>query len=702
MSISLNPEQQRAAEHVEGPLLVLAGAGSGKTRIVTARIAHLLKLGVPSNEILAVTFTNKAAEELQRRIRGLAHASVLACTFHSLGARILRESVSSLGYTQDFTIYDEEDAEKLFKECLTALHFKLEKGEAKLLRSEISHAKNSLIPPENYSDPMSLAARLYPLYQERLKEYNALDFDDLLFLSVRLFQKHQDVLSLFQNRWSFLLIDEYQDTNHAQYLLAKLLAERHHNLFAVGDPDQSIYSWRGADLSNILNFEKDYPGAKVITLEQNYRSRNRILQAANHLIHHNSSRYQKNLWSERGEGEKIGLFLCRTEREETEFVFERLRDHHQKEGIAYKDSVIFYRTNFQSRVFEDGLLRHKIPYVIIGGLSFYQRREIKDILSILRMVLGGADFLSFSRTVNLPRRGIGETCLRKLQDLANSHGLPILTLCLEIASGRLASPLTQRQRQGIENYVQMIEEIKKRIRSRLPLHQIIQEAIALFRYEEVLKEDPETMADRRANLDELVTKAAEWEEEKEEPTLVAFLEELTLRTSGDEVSAGDEAVRLMTLHNGKGLEFSLVFIVGMEEDLFPHINAKENPASLEEERRLCYVGMTRAKERLYLTASKARFLFGASRTMQPSRFLFEIPKSLLQTCTLSQEEKEHPENEELSPGDAVRHRDFGKGVILKAYPTSLGPTYDVSFTDAGVTRTLVAKFAKLRQIGKKE
>ena len=701
--LSLNPHQEAAARHIEGPMLVLAGAGSGKTRIVTARVAHLIELGVPAQEILAVTFTNKAAEEMQTRIQRLSHSSVLACTFHSLGARILRESISALAYHQDFTIYDRDDSFKLLKECLAALHLKLDKGEIKTLRADISHAKNSLLLPEKYPKEDPTTAQVYQLYQEKLKNYNAVDFDDLLFLPVRLFQEHPEILESYQKRWSFLLIDEYQDTNHAQYLLAHLLSAKHNNLFAVGDPDQSIYSWRGADVSNILNFEEDYPGAQVVTLDQNYRSRNIILRAANELIHNNSTPYQKNLWSERGEGEKIGLFFCGTDREETTFVLERLMHHHEEEDIPLSDSVIFYRTNFQSRVFEDALLRHNIPYVIVGGLSFYERREVKDILALLRIVLGGADFLAFARTINLPKRGIGNVSINKLITLAEEHGITIFTLCEHILEGKLPSPVSKKQLVGIKDYVHMIQQLKNRVSSGLPLHGIISDAIELSNYHALLREDPETLDDRRANLDELITKAAEWEEDHEKPSLALFLEELSLRTTADEKPEYEDAVRLMTLHNGKGLEFSVVFLVGMEENLFPHVNVKDDPTALEEERRLCYVGMTRAKDYLYFSAAKSRFLWGGHRFMLPSRFLKEIPQDLLTPYHSAWEDKESEVEEEAEPGafnlgTAVTHKDFGGGIIKKAYHTSLGLTYDVIFPLSNTTRTLVAKYAKLKKV----
>ncbi|MGC1878951.1 MAG: UvrD-helicase domain-containing protein [Rhabdochlamydiaceae bacterium] len=703
---TLNPQQQIAVDHVEGPLLVLAGAGSGKTRIVTYRVAHLLQLGVPSTAILAVTFTNKAAEVMRHRILQLTHQSILTCTFHSLCARILRESITALGYTRDFVIYDEEDSEKVLKECFATLQIKEEKGLLRTFRSQISQAKNALIEPEQLDKEEKALQEVYDLYQKKLKEYHALDFDDLLFLTVKLLKQSPEILEQYQKRWSFILIDEYQDTNAAQYTIAQLLAERHKNVFAVGDPDQSIYSWRGANIHNILNFEKDFPGAKVIPLEQNYRSRTNILEAANALIRNNASRYEKNLWSDRGEGQKIGLYIAENDHAEADFVVKQLYKIHREKNVPLSDCVIFYRTNFQSRIFEDHLLKERVPYVIVGGLSFYQRREIKDILAWLRIVLAGTDFLAFARTINLPKRGLGEATLEKLRDFAQKMQMNILDACIQIAEGRESFKLSQKQFEGLKEYVQIISCLKEMVKQTRPLHEIITEALERSRYFEYLREDPESYEERRENIEELVSKAAEWEEEVAHPTLAAFLEELTLKSSADDKDPSGDHVRMMTLHNGKGLEFTSVFLVGMEEELFPHINTMENGEALEEERRLCYVGMTRAKEYLFLTASRFRYLWGMPRMMRPSRFLKEIPEEFLQPYHLTTSHKEADsisyEEETYEPGDTVFHKDFGTGIVQKKYRTSLGLTYDVFFPQAQTTRSLVAKFAKLTTIEKQE
>lgn len=692
--IPLNDAQLEAVHHIEGPLLVLAGAGSGKTRIVTMRIAHLIEIGVPAAEILALTFTNKAAEEMKHRIRSLTNQAVLASTFHSLCARILRESIGALEYRTDFTIYDEKDSEHLLKSSLEMLGLKLEKSLLRSIRSAISQAKNDLLPPSEfaqiYNAPQDkILVDAYIAYQQKLKEYNALDFDDLLFLTAQLFQKHPEVLSLYQKRWSFVLIDEYQDTNAAQYTLTKLLTETHNNVCAVGDPDQSIYSWRGANINNILNFEKDFPGAKIIKLEQNYRSTSNILNAANFLIQNNAQRYEKKLWSALGEGEKVQVYFAGSDREEAQFVLDTLLKHLGE--LSLNDAVIFYRTNAQSRIYEDLFLKNNIPYVIVGGISFYQRREIKDILAILRLVVSRSDFLSFMRAINLPKRGFGSTTLSKLQQIAEDEEKPILTLCEELLTSHPAMKLSKKQKEGLYEFVHGIEILRGMAQSGSPLDSLVIEAVERMRYLDYLREDPDTYDDRKENVDELIAKAAEWGEGAH---LQDFLEELSLKSSADDASMSQESVKLMTLHNGKGLEFELTFMVGMEEELFPHMNSKDSFEGLEEERRLCYVGMTRAKKYLYMTGSTYRVLWGSPKIMSPSRFIDELPDEYV-TFLNKQTPEPISTDSQFHIGMAVFHKSFGTGVIRKSYSTSMGPTYDVFFHDDNTTRSLVAKYAKL-------
>lgn len=694
----LNPQQRIATTHIEGPLLVLAGAGSGKTRVVTCRIAYLLKVGVPSSEILAVAFTNKAADELRQRIFQLTQETILTCTFHSLCARILRESITHLkDYRKDFTIYDEEDSEKVLRECLKKLGLKEEKATLKTLKTQISQAKNALTEPENIPLKEKLLYQIYGMYQQKLKEYNALDFDDLLYLTVCLLKSNRQVLDIYQKRWSFVLIDEYQDTNMAQYTLIRLLAAPRNNVFAVGDPDQSIYSWRGANVHNILNFEKDFLEAKVIALEENYRSHSLILKAASSLIQHNQGRYPKNLWSKRIEGEKITLYLAETEYEEAHFVITQINNLHINQKISLNECAIFFRTHSQSRLFEDYLLKENIPYVIIGGLSFYQRREVKDVLAWLRMILTCTDFIAFSRTINLPKRGLGDTTLQKLRESIEKYKIDILTCIQGILKNQIECKLSTKQLQGLKEYTDLILNLQKSVLQNTKPSLLIEQMITQSHYLEYLREDPDSYQDRKENIEELITKATEWQEENPTASLAQFLEELTLKSSAEKPEQA-ERLRLMTLHNGKGLEFSCVFMVGLEEGLLPHINAIEHLDSLEEERRLCYVGMTRAKDLLFLTAARQRHLWGIAKVMRPSRFLSEIPsaciqmpsKKLTEPSTYQQEEKK-----DFQEGDRVFHKDFGLGIIHKQYNTSLGVTYDVFFPESKALRSLVAKYAKL-------
>jgi DNA helicase-2/ATP-dependent DNA helicase PcrA len=629
----LNEPQEDAVKTLEGPLLVLAGAGSGKTRVVTFRIANLLQNGTDPTKILGLTFTNKAAAEMKERVRKLTNSHVLICTFHSLGARILRESIFHLGYTNNFTIYDEEDALKLIAVCLNDLNINDKNYEPKAVKNLISREKNDLVNPDqvDYSKFNSepLFPDIYALYQKRLREYNAVDFDDLLFLTVRLFRECPTILELYQNRWSHLLIDEYQDTNKAQYEIVQMLVSKTHNICVVGDPDQSIYSWRGANIHNILNFENDYPHAKVVRLEQNYRSRSNILEAANSLILYNYNRYEKALWSNLGEGEKIKHHTADTEKDEARFVSEQIRYYHDYHAIPYQDMVVFYRTNFQSRVFEDRFLSTRIPYIIVGGISFYQRKEIKDILAYLRMVHSGSDYVSFARTINLPKRGIGTTTMEKIRAGSIEENVPIIAFCEALADGISLIKLTAKQLEGIKDYVRIIRELRK-ISQTCSLKELVKVAIEESGYMGHLMEDQETFDDRKGNLDELVGKAMEWELSTENPTLSGFLEELSLKSTLDETIDSEDRVNLMTIHNGKGLEFTLVFLVGLEEDLFPHANSRGNNEAIEEERRLCYVGMTRAKEYLYLTESRQRFLWGTTRSQRTSRFLKEVPMKFIE------------------------------------------------------------------------
>lgn len=690
----LNKQQEMAKSHIEGPLLVLAGAGAGKTHVVTSRIAHLIEIGVPPSEILAVTFTNKAAKELQSRVNSMCSQYVLASTFHSLCARILRESIHPLGFTPSFSIYDQADSENILKLCIKTFSLELDKGEIKAMKNAISKAKNELIEPSQLVGSSDITFyRLYDQYQTFLKSYNALDFDDLLLMTVKLFREFPEVKALYQKRWSFLLVDEYQDTNKAQYALTRLLVEKSHNLFVVGDPDQSIYSFRGANIENILKFKADFPDAKIVALEQNFRSTSHILSAANFLIDHNTKRMKKALWSELGQGDKVHLHETDTEQQEALYIVERIFQH--KANYPLNEMAIFYRTNAQSRLYEDTLLRHKIPYQIIGGISFYARKEIKDVLSLLRLLICPFDFPSFERTVNLPKRGLGSATLLELRSCSETFALPIISLCEKAVKEPIAK-LSTKQKSGLEDYLKAYKESIKALNR--PICDIISEVLHQFHYMDYLKQDGETFEDRRANVLELITKAIEWQEgfRGESASLSHFLEELALRGQVDEHNVLEQSVKLMTLHNSKGLEFPVVFMVGMEEDLFPHINSKEREDDLEEERRLAYVGMTRAKRHLYLTACHYRVLWGTPRIMRPSRFLKELPK---EHCSFEQESYS-TENSSLhfEVGTPIEHPTFGKGVIRKSYESSLGETVDIYFPLSQSLKTLIVKYAKLKKL----
>lgn len=729
----LNPQQKEAVLTVKGPLLVLAGAGSGKTRVVTFRIIHLLQSGVPAAEILGLTFTNKAAGEMRERVRSITNSDVLIATFHSLGARLLRETIHVLGYGRDFNIYDDDDTDKLIKVCYEEMGFSDARGEIKDAKAFISAAKNNMLAPDQlngtpFASQNTLPQKIYACYQDKLKHYNAVDFDDLLYLPVKIFQEHPSILEAYQERWNYLLIDEYQDTNNAQYKLVKYLVAKSGNICVVGDPDQSIYSWRGANMHNILNFEKDFPGAKVIKLEQNYRSRSNILEAANELISHNLNRFEKELWSDRGPGEKIKHFKGDNERDEAAFVAEMVKKHHEEQNIPYHQMVVFYRTHAQSRAFEDVFFNRRIPYVIVGGISFYRRREIKDILAFLRMVISGSDFISFTRTINLPKRGIGETTLEKIRQGAAEENKSILAFCEAIADGlELKSPLrlSGKQKEGIKDYVRIIRELRA-IKDSCTIKELVESAISLSDYFAYLREEQETFDERKENLNALLTKAVEWELTAQDPGLSAFLEELSLKSNLDEADSSRDRVNLMTIHNGKGLEFTAVFLVGMEEDLFPHVNSRDNVEDLEEERRLCYVGMTRAKELLYICEVRRRLIWGSPREQRTSRFLFEIPRGYMEAIkkTVNQpllgtpvakmtskvqtkvaddfadviDQTQEEWQEPLQEGDAVFHKDFGVGVVKQSYMGSAGLTYKIVFSKDNRERTLIAKFAPLKKL----
>lgn len=753
----LNKEQKAAVEFGSGPLLVIAGAGSGKTKVATLRIAHLISKGVSPRAIIGVTFTNKAAKEMKERVHALLGSTVLVTTFHSLGARILREFADRIGYQSTFVIYDEDEREKLMKMCLKRLQESQDTRYHSLTADEaikvISQLKNkssseltSGVTPEIYD--------LFLMYQQEMKKASAMDFDDLQFKTLELLRDFPDVREILNRRWNYLLVDEYQDTNDVQSEIAEFLSGPSKNIFAVGDPDQSIYSWRGANLSHILSFQDRFQGAQVIRLEQNYRSTNTILEASNAVIRNNHKRLEKNLWSARGKGEPISCFVARTERQEAEFVADGIEQLTRETDITPSEIAILYRTNAQSRSFEDELIRRRIPYVIWGGLSFYQRKEIKDIISYARLVLLPQDTIAFQRVINVPKRGVGSTTVEKLIAYSALKGIPIADLIVQLVESsfekakfpQLDLTLTLRHKQGLESFSKALVLMRSKVTSQSAF-QLISSAIHDTGYLQYLEEEgEETFVDRRENLEQLLAKASEWDSEQvetenqEEPmnkshALFQFFETLALETAKQEALDGSERVTLATVHNAKGLEFTSVFLVGLEEDLFPHINVKwmkegYNPEEIEEERRLMYVGMTRAKDFLSLSLSQNRMLWGGHRSMRPSRFLYEVPQAYLkkvgrfippQSRQKHQEphpsvapkafvsRKEHvpaPESvmkesvirEQFAIGDVVFHAVHGLGKIEDIQEGSMGLTYIIRFTTDGCVRKMVASLAPLTRI----
>ncbi|PCI75296.1 ATP-dependent DNA helicase [Candidatus Aerophobetes bacterium] len=697
--MALNPQQKLAVSHVEGPMLVIAGAGSGKTKVVTSRICNLLNIGVPSSEIIALTFTNKAANEMRLRVQNQTNLQVWTSTFHALGVLILRESISHLGYDNSFTIYDAQDSLSLIQNCLVLLGQKKDRAIAKKCKMAISRSKNNLISAENFTpssfEETEITGQVYSLYQKKLKEYGALDFDDLLYLPIALFKKEPEILASYQRRWRFLLIDEYQDTNKAQYQLIKCLAQTHQNIFTVGDPDQSIYSWRGADINNILSFEKDFPGAHVITLEENYRSTCHILNAAGGLITNNAQRYEKKLWSKQTGGEKVTIYYAQDERDEMRFIINTVMRCKENENLSFADMAIFYRTNAQSRLLEDAFLSQGIPYQIIGGVSFYERKEIKDLLAYVKVACFPSDAISFARVINLPKRGLGPSTCDKLYHAAAQSQMPILDFCIDLIHGNNSSvSLSKKQSAGVTEFVRILCLLQEKMKQNVAISDILKLAFDESGLTLSIKEDPETAQDRFANIDELLNKAISWEEERDEThSIYTFLEELSLNAQVKKEQ--QQALSMLTLHNSKGLEFPLCFVVGLEEDTLPHINCKDSVEGIEEERRLCYVGMTRAKRHLYLTSTSYKRIFGQSKFMTPSRFLSEIPEQYVQSNQSDFNDIEE-DNEDAAIGKQVFHRDFGPGIIQRAYNTSLGLTYDIYFEDLQTTRSLVARYAKLQ------
>lgn len=714
---SLNPAQKEAVQHKDGPLLVLAGAGSGKTRVLTHRIAYLLEQGVAPWNILAITFTNKAAREMQERVNNLlpvhkAH-DLWVSTFHSACLRILRREIDALGYDRNFIIYDDADQQTVLKECLKELNIDDKQFTPRSMSAAISAAKNKLLTAEDYENyafdySEQVAARVYKMYQQKLKRNNALDFDDLLVLTVKLFEQFNHVLTYYQDRFKYILVDEYQDTNHVQYVLVNMLAKGHRNLCVVGDPNQSIYGWRGADISNILSFERDYPEAKVVKLEQNYRSTQTILDAANAVIAQNASSKEMNLWTALGQGEPIDLQYCEDERDEAFYIVRKIRQEIER-GRKYSDIAILYRTHAQSRAIEESLVTANIPYAIVGGVGFYQRKEIKDLLSYLRLVINPYDTVSFQRIINVPKRGIGPASITKFIEWAEQNNKSLVEA---LARAYEIPKLSGKVRQAATELSDMFKNLNKQAEF-LSVTEMVEEVLQQSGYRGELEAEETLEARTRLdNLNEFITVTQEYDRNNPEGTLEDFLSFLSLVTDQDKYNETADTVSLMTLHTAKGLEFPVVFLAGMEEGIFPHSRSLESKHELEEERRLCYVGITRTKEKLYLTHCFCRSLFGRMQNNLPSRFLSEIPERLLNdsqhglrknklskgnSAGADAESNSSKETPEFVLGDKVYHKKWGEGVIVAVKGEGKGAELKVTFPNQGI-KTLIAEYAPLQKI----
>lgn len=634
---TLNDRQCEAVKHTEGPLLITAGAGSGKTKVLTCRIAHLLELGVAPYRILAITFTNKAAKEMKERVTNLVGAqadSIWLSTFHSFCATLLRFEVDGFhGYTRNFTIYDSSDQLVLVKDCLKKLNLDDKQFMPRSVLGTISSAKNILMDAKAFAAKASdfyeqKVADVYALYQEKLRENNAVDFDDLLFLAVRLLQEKEDVREKYQSRFQYILVDEYQDTNHAQYALTKILAARWRNICVVGDADQSIYAWRGADIRNIIDFTRDYPDAASIKLEQNYRSTKTILHAANAVIDNNESRPKKTLWTENPAGNKIIHYQAQTEHDEADYIAGVIYNRHEISHEPYGDMAILFRTNAQSRVLEEKLMRYAIPYTMVGGTKFYDRKEIKDVLAYLRLLYNPEDSLSLTRIINVPKRNIGATTMEHVAAYAEEQGISLF----EALSSTDEIPVTKRARTSLENFAAMIFDLLNDIEGKDVLS-LIETVIKQTGYGDMLdkeaEHDPQGES-RKENVGEFLSVAKDYMDSNPDGNLQDFLENVALVSDVDDFESSDSKVTLMTLHAAKGLEFPVVFLTGLDEGLFPHSRTLLDPAQVEEERRLAYVGITRAERQLYVTNAITRTMYGRISAYMPSRFLAEIPPQLME------------------------------------------------------------------------
>ena len=721
----LNKEQQQAVQHTEGPLLILAGAGSGKTKVLTVRIAHLLAQGVNPYEILAITFTNKAAKEMKSRVEGLVGDvanRIWLSTFHSFCAKFLRFELDNfLGYNSNFTIYDTSDSQAVIKAALKALNLDDKYYPVGAMIAAISDAKNKLLFASDFRKQardfyQQKVADVYEYYERELRKNNALDFDDLLLVAVKLLQSNEALLDKYSKRFRYVMIDEYQDTNHAQYLLAKLLASHWKNIAVVGDADQSIYAWRGADIQNILDFEKDYPNCTSIKLEQNYRSTKIILDAANAVIENNEGRPKKNLWTDKTEGAKIQHFTAQSEHEEAAFIGYTIAKKHDIHGVAYGDMAILYRTNAQSRVLEEALIKRALPYIMVGGTKFYDRKEIKDVLAYLRVLYNPFDDLSLLRIINVPKRSIGATTVAKLQDYARANGT---SLFMTLTQLHLVDSIKGKTKEKLEEFGILIFTLVAEMEDRTVLD-ILESILDRTGYLAQLEEstDPQDQA-RAENIGELLSVAKDFQDTNPSGTVEDFLEQVALVNDVDSFEQEESKVTLMTLHAAKGLEFPIVFLGGLEEGLFPHSRTLMNPEEVEEERRLAYVGITRAEKELYISNATTRTVFGRTSSYLPSRFIDEIPEELVaglrakrkvpddikrhvpqhMSVTSRPVTKPIVRNEVIADwkiGDTAIHSKWGNGKVINVAGEGAGMKLTIEFPTQGV-RVVMAKFAPVKK-----
>ena len=721
----LNKEQQQAVQHTEGPLLILAGAGSGKTKVLTVRIAHLLAQGVNPYEILAITFTNKAAKEMKSRVEGLVGDvanRIWLSTFHSFCAKFLRFELDNfLGYNSNFTIYDTSDSQAVIKAALKALNLDDKYYPVGAMIGAISDAKNKLLFASDFRKQardfyQQKVADVYEYYERELRKNNALDFDDLLLVAVKLLQSNEAVLDKYSKRFRYVMIDEYQDTNHAQYLLAKLLASQWKNIAVVGDADQSIYAWRGADIQNILDFEKDYPNCTSIKLEQNYRSTKIILDAANAVIENNEGRPKKNLWTDKTEGAKIQHFTAQSEHEEAAFIGDTIAKKHDIHGVPYGDMAILYRTNAQSRVLEEALIKRALPYIMVGGTKFYDRKEIKDVLAYLRVLYNPFDDLSLLRIINVPKRSIGATTVAKLQDYARANGT---SLFMTLTQLHLVDTIKGKTKEKLEEFGILIFTLVAEMEDKTVLD-ILESILDRTGYLAQLEEstDPQDQA-RAENIGELLSVAKDFQDTNPTGTVEDFLEQVALVNDVDSFEQEESKVTLMTLHAAKGLEFPIVFLGGLEEGLFPHSRTLMNPEEIEEERRLAYVGITRAEKELYISNATTRTVFGRTSSYLPSRFIDEIPEELVDglrakrkvpddikrhvpqhmSVTSRPVTKPIVRNEVIADwkvGDTAIHSKWGNGKVINVAGEGAGMKLTIEFPTQGV-RVVMAKFAPVKK-----